>query len=537
MKLDATRPSPRAPGEELERCLRDAGYTPPRRALGALIAGLAGLGEDEAKAVERALARAGAPAVEASLEAFGSEPAEPALLRFCERLASETRDRRLFEPLVAALSDPRALCRKLAARALGKLQDERAEEALLAALGRASDGPERKSMIDALGTLGGERSLLALELVAAGDADLLRRVKRAALSIERRQLRELPAQLSFDVPLAAPCPIELGCRAGLSGVLASELGVRFAPIVQGPGAVRLAHGGTLGELLVARTALEVACVVPLIGSGTPDPAERIAEALTRPATLSIFERWTRGLPRFRIAWTAPGHRRSLAWAVASAVRTRTSALLNDSRQALWTVRAAPDASGELRIVPRLDPDPRFAYRLGAVRAASHPTVAAALARVAAAQPDDVVWDPFVGSGLELAELARLGSARELWGSDLDAEALEVARANLAAAGVAGARLRQADALAWAPEGVSLIVTNPPMGRRLARDGSIETLLTGFVRHAARVLRPGGRLVWLSPLPAKTERAAREAGLTLLAGPDVDMGGFVAKLQTLTRGSR
>jgi len=533
LKVDATRPVPDAPGGELERCLRDPGYTPPRRALGALIAGLAGLGEEEAKAVERALARAGAPAVDALLEAFGSEPREPALLRFCERLASETRDRRLFEPLVAALSAPQPHCPKLAARALGKLQDERAEEPLLAALGRAADGPERKSIIDALGALGSERSLKALELVTAGDADLLRRVKRASLSIERRRVRELPAQISFDAPLEAPWTIELSCRAGLSGVLASELGGSFAPSVHGPGAVRLEHRGTLGELLAARTALELACVVPLV-SGASDPAERIAEALTRPATLSIFERWTRGLPRFRIAWTASGHRRSLTWAVASAVRRRETALLNDSRQALWTVRAAPDASGELRLVPRLDPDPRFAYRLGAVRAASHPTVAAALARVAAARGDDVVWDPFVGSGLELAELARLGSVRELWGSDLDAGALEVARANLAAAGVAGVRLRQADALAWAPDGVSLIVTNPPMGRRLARDGSLDALLTGFVRHAARVLRPGGRLVWLSPLAAKTERAAREAGLAVTLGPDVDMGGFTAKLQTIRR---
>lgn len=537
MKLDATTPAPHAPGEELERCLRDAGYTPPRRALGALIVALAELGEGEAKAVERAIARAGAPAVDAILAVFRSGPAEPALLRLCERLASETRDGRLFEPLVAALTDPRPHYRKLAARALGKLQDTRAEEPLLAALGRPGDGPERKSIIDALGVLGGERSLKALELVTAGEADLVRRVKRASLSIERRRVRELPAQLLFDAPLEAPCRVEVSCRAGLSGVLAAELAGALAPVVQGPAVVTLEHRGTLGELLAARTALEFACVVPLLATDTLEPAERIAEALTRPATLSIFERWTRGLPRFRLAWTSSGHRRSLQWAVASAVRRRTSALLNDSRQALWTVRAAPDATGELRIVPRLDPDPRFVHRLGAVRAASHPTIAAALARVAAARPDDVVWDPFVGSGLELAELARLGSVRELWGSDLDAGALEVARANLAAAGGAAARLRQVDALAWAPENVSLIVTNPPMGRRLARDGSIDALLTGFVRHAARALRPGGRLVWLSPLAAKTERAAREAGLEVKQGPDVDMGGFAAKLQTFTRSAR
>ncbi len=519
---------------ELARCLEDPGYTPPRRGLGALIAALDELDEARAKTVERAIARAGEAALEAALEAFASGAAAPGLLRISERLASECRDRRLFEPLVATLADPRPHCRKLAARALGKLQLERAEAPLLAALERASDGPERKSIVDALGAVGGAPSLAALQPIR-GDSDLERRAARARLLVERRLAREQPAQIAFDLALDAPARVELACRAGLSALLAAELS-GFVPLVASPSAVVVEHRGTLGALLVARTALELALLVPP-GNTASDPAERIAEALTRESTLALFQRWTLGVPRFRMAWTEPGHRRALAWAVAHAVRRRTEALLNDSRAALWTVRAAPDASGELRLVPRLDPDPRFAYRLGDVRAASHPTIAAALARAAAARPDDVVWDPFVGSGLELAEIARLGRVRELWGSDVDAGALAVARGNLEAAGVTGARLHRGDALGWAPERVSLIVTNPPMGRRLARDGSIEALLTGFVRHAARVLRPGGRVVWLSPLAAKTERAARAAGFDVSAGPDVDLGGFAAQLQTLTRSAR
>lgn len=524
-----------AAGTELARCLEDPGYTPPRRALSALIAVLDELPEEQAKVVERAIARAGETALEAALAAFEPGAAGPGLLRLFERLASECQDRRLFEPLAAALEDRRPHRRKLAARALGKLHDERAEAPLIAALGRAADGPERKSIVDALGALGGTETLTALEGIA-GDADLERRAARARLLVERRLARELPAQLALDAALDAPVRVELSCRAGLSAVLASELASGWAPVVAGPSAVVVEHRGTLGELLAARTALELALLVPLANARETEPAERIAEALTRGETLALFQRWTRGRARFRLAWTLPGHRRALQWAVAQAVRRRTQALINDSRAALWTVRAAPDASGELRLVPRLDPDPRFGYRLGAVRAASHPTIAAALARFAAARPDDVVWDPFVGSGLELAEIARLGSVRALWGSDVDAAALDVARANLEAAGVA-ARLRQADALGWAPDGVSLIVTNPPMGRRLARDGSLEALLTGFVRHAARVLRDGGRLVWLSPLAEKTARAARAAGLDVDAGPDVDLGGFVAQLQTLTRSAR
>jgi tRNA G10 N-methylase Trm11 len=184
------------------------------------------------------------------------------------------------------------------------------------------------------------------------------------------------------------------------------------------------------------------------------------------------------------------------------------------------------------LVPRAFDDPRFGYRRADVPAASHPTLAAALARAARVRPDDVVWDPFVGSGLELVERALLGPYARLIGTDLDSRALNAARANLAAASVARYELVQADALSHAPAGVTLILTNPPMGRRVARDGSLRELLGAFVGRAARLLAPGGRLVWLSPLPELTTRRARALGLSVEAVSSVDMGGFRAELQIL-----
>src|SRR5947207_4079330 len=59
----------------------------------------------------------------------------------------------------------------------------------------------------------------------------------------------------------------------------------------------------------------------------------------------------------------------------------------------------------------------FRSRVADVAAASHPTIAAALARVAGTAPDEVVWDPFCGSGAELVERGRLGSARLLGTED------------------------------------------------------------------------------------------------------------------------
>jgi hypothetical protein len=51
-----------------------------------------------------------------------------------------------------------------------------------------------------------------------------------------------------------------------------------------------------------------------------------------------------------------------------------------------------------------------------------------------------------------------------------------------------------------------------------------------------VLAPGGRLVWLSPLPERSERRAGSLGLSVVQGPDVDLGGFTARLQLFTRAS-
>ena len=192
----------------------------------------------------------------------------------------------------------------------------------------------------------------------------------------------------------------------------------------------------------------------------------------------------------------------------------------------------------VELVPGLV-DPRFAYRTGDVAAASHPTLAAALARVAGVRDDDVVWDPFVGSGLELCERALAGPYRALVGSDLDEAALEAARGNLEAAGVRGATLLRGDASTLAPPGPrpTLIITNPPLGRRVQRSAALAPLLDRFIAHAARLLAPGGRMVWISPFPERTRAAAEARGLRVVRARMVDMGGFTAELEELSKPGR
>jgi tRNA G10 N-methylase Trm11 len=122
------------------------------------------------------------------------------------------------------------------------------------------------------------------------------------------------------------------------------------------------------------------------------------------------------------------------------------------------------------------------------------------------------------------------------GTDIDARAIVAARANLASAGVA-AELKVADALSVAPPDVTLIVTNPPMGRRSFRSTQRGQMLDRFLTHAADVLAASGRLVWVAPQPERSRRIGAGAGLVLESRRTIDMGGFRAELQRWVKPSR
>lgn len=518
----------------LERCLTDPGYTPPRAELPALIAELAELDRERATPVERCLASAGWPAAEAACAALKDAPEalRIRLYSLLARFATEGANQALFDVLANGMADHSERCRRLAASALGKLGDTRAEPHLLPALDPARLELSRV-VVEALGKVGGRRAMAALEAFSTSDAELGRRLTRARLLLSRRLQRDDASSLVFDRALPAPQRALFECRRGLAELLATELS-SFAPRIRSATAVEIEHAGNLNELLIARTALHFGLLVAVEAEGSGGAATRIADALARPATLAALRAWTDGPVRLRLDFQEAGHQRALAWQIAELLSERAPELINDPRNPTFSVLARADGSGDLLVVPRLQPDPRFAFRRRDVPAASHPTIAAALARIAGHSPAEVVWDPFVGSGLELVERARLGPYRRLIGSDIDARALSAARENLDSAGVAAVELIRADALTFAPPGVTSILTNPPMGRRVARDGSIGALLERFVGHAARVLPSGGRMTWLSVLDLRTERAAQHAGFDVAQGPDLDLGGFSARVQIFTR---
>jgi len=522
------------PRRPLPEAVRDPGFTPRAHDLDALVDLL--LDDGAEKHAERAIARLGTDAVDGLLARLqSSTPTLRArVVRVMGRLGADPRAR---IALIAALGDADPKSRRNAAIALGHArgpEGESVEEALLKAW-HGDPRPEmRRSLAASLGKVGSERSLALLrEASQADDAELARIGQQATLMIERTQSRGGRGRI--DPSRAPPMPVELGvfARRGVEDLLVDELS-RIAAVDQvragEAGCVHARLVGAMAALFAARTMLGFR--FPMVAESREGESEEdaIARAITSDAARSVLATWTVGAARYRLAWKEGGHRRAATWRVANAISRRWPELVNDPTASLWEVRVESQPGRvEVSLSPRALEDPRFAWRRRDVPAASHPTLAAALARVAGARDDDVVWDPFVGSGAELVERALLGKVRALQGSDVDQRALDAARTNLAAAGVE-ATLEQGDALALAPKGVTLVITNPPMGRRASRTSGLSDMLDRFVAHAAAVLVPGGRLVWIAPWPERSRSSALAAGLRLERARLVDMGGFDAEMQ-------
>ena len=122
----------------------------------------------------------------------------------------------------------------------------------------------------------------------------------------------------------------------------------------------------------------------------------------------------------------------------------------------------------------------------------------------------------------------------MFGSDLDPKAVATAQANAAKAGFTSIEYRVGDALDLVPPEVTLIISNPPMGRRVGEGSETHDLVERFVVRAARILAPGGKIVWLTPNAVRTRNAAERMGLTVELERPVDLGGFDVTLQVITK---
>ena len=424
------------------------------------------------------------------------------------------------------LADPEVRVRRAAIVALGKLGGDDARAALVARWDAVDVAPdERRSLAEALGKLGGDDAMTRLHALDAGDdAELGRRRDRAVLMADRDARRDEASEIAVDIAPPAPLAVRLGCKPGLAPLLADELRtLGFAPRPVRPTAkTNETTDATLEiDLVKPWSALYASRLWATAGVHVALPAGELVDAITSTLVSAqvraLLAAWTRGPIRWRLGF-ASGHKRAIVWRVARDVTARAPELVNDPTTTTWDVLVGESS---IELVPRRAIDPRFAYRVADVPAASHPTVAAALAWLAEARPADRVWDPFAGSGTERVERARRGPFASLLGGDLDEAALTAARANLDAARVT-AQLVRADATTHAPGPIDLILTNPPLGGRIRGDAA--ELLVRALPNFWRALVRGGRLVWLSPATRRTSPVAERLGFRRTTQLAVDLGG-------------
>lgn len=533
--------------DALEERIRSAGYTPRARELPALLELLSASDEDVAARAERALARGGAPAATLARNRFeeSGAPLRQRLVDVVARIADASRAPELLEWVVGRASDPEPRARRRAIVAIGKLGLSGAEPVLLARWEQSRDVPEQKALAAALGKIGSAAAGERLRAARPTDPELARVVGEAALNLERRSLRESPASLRAGTELPEPTRVLLHVRSGLEELLLEELKEIGVPArgVIGRGRVELVTRGPLSSLFRARTFLHLGFPLEPETLAGGDVVSAVVRALASDAAWRLLRGLTEGPVRYRLEWPDAGRSRATTLRVAERVRAARPDLVNDPTRAPWeavvTVRGGPRGdTAYVELWPRALADPRFDYRLRTVPASSHPTIAAALARVSGVEPGDVVWDPFVGAGLELVERALLGPYRELIGTDTDAGALEAARENLSAARIAGARLGIGDAASFMPTpSPTLIITNPPFGKRVLSREAIPPLFGQFLASAARNLERGGRLVWVSPAPGLTAALGREKGLRLEQRIPVDLAGPKGEIQRFVRERR
>lgn len=534
----------RGPNFSLEQAVADPGFFPRQTDVPGLL-DLVASGSSAADAAKKALVRFGPDAAKAAIVKTNEVDAKSRarIVPLIGRFAAEQASAELTDFLVARLADEDSSVRRAAANALSKQRTAEVAVALAGALERETDASAKRALAAALGKTGGSEAAASLDKLETGDDELLARLTaKASLIAQRTAGRDVPSRFDASRSLGHPVTVFLHCRAGLAPILleeaSSDLTPRLVPEHLRADRVLVTLKGPAKKLFRARTMLKFGFPLPsepVDGSG--DVAAALTRALSSRQALEIFEAYTEGPVRFRIDWADGGKHRATTWRAAEQIASACPTIINDPTSSTWDaiVTIANDSKTlDVELQPRFE-DPRFTYRQGDVPAASHPTIAAALVQVAGVRPDDIVWDPFVGSGMELCERKIAGRYTRLIGTDRDQAALDVAKRNLEAAGATNLDLVCADALSFVPRypgAPTLVITNPPMGRRVLRGEDLHSLLDRFLAHAASALAPGGRIAWITPVPTQSTRVANYIGLERLMAAKIDMGGFDAEMQLL-----
>jgi predicted RNA methylase len=438
------------------------------------------------------------------------------------------------------LQDPAEKIRRYAMAALPKIGAGAGEEReLLSLLQATTVEREKKFLGRALDKIGGAATL---DWVKTAPGLLPQTEQKVRANLARK---EQPSAIRME-PVFTCAPglrIHLRCRRGLEGIVRGEVQAfiakrgkfRLMDVHAGVVAITPTAPFSLADIYTMRCFATVGFVLgmarPAEGAAV---AEGLASVIASPLARKLLTTFTEGSLRYRLDFIGKGHQRGAVRDVVNRAFALCPEILNDARSAPWAMDVYATAGGQMvELRPKFAPDPRLGYRTDDVDAASHPPLAACMARLAGRVRGEVVWDPFCGSGLELIESALRGGVRKIFGTDISPEAIAIAQANIAAAKVQDVQVQlvccdfreHAKIEGLGSASVTLIITNPPLGRRV-RVPNLRGMFADLFTVAADVLKPGGRLVFANPMRIEPS----DPSLKLRFREVVDLGGFDCRLE-------
>jgi 23S rRNA G2445 N2-methylase RlmL len=310
--------------------------------------------------------------------------------------------------------------------------------------------------------------------------------------------------------------IEADVLEGLERIAEAELRERFGGRVRfegsaRPGALRFSFAGELADLLAIRSVVAVYGVqyfdVPrpkgLLGN---QQFGELSGAIAAVIDLAPPNAYT------TLRLSAAGEDSSVLTRLKEQIAQRFGlTVAADEGDLLIRLRRARGGDGWETLV-RLTPRPLAtrAWRVCNWPGALNASLAHAMITLAEPAPDDVVLNVACGSGTLLIERLLAGEAQRAIGCDTDAAAIDCARANLRAAGLDRvARLERWDAGALPREhaSVSMICADLPFGQLVGSHRENQEFYPRVFAEAARVARPGARMVLLTHEIRLLERTA------------------------------
>ena len=539
--------------EELFAKLKNPAFTPSLTDLAGLWRLLPSANEEEEKTLVKVLLRRDVDALKEGLKIDLASDQSGNIAAALGRIAAETwKDEKSDSQLVSETgrilvhiletTPENSRSVKSAIRALGNLEEFDSADVLHSFWSSPHAQKHMQALIIALGKVGDSRSLELLERDSATineQLSLRAALASAILLLKRRIQRSEKSEIDARavVPGFGPVEVRFHCRAGLEQILIDECPRNWEATAQKQGEVLVKYSGPIGDLFKVRTAESFG--FPIRVTGATNSIEAVEIALTDPRTRALIKGLTQGRPTYRLEWSDDGARRSVTRDLATRISKRAPELVNETRQPLWQLvirRRVREI--DIELFPRGLHDPRFAWRSSTVAASSHAPLSAALVRLSRPAENDVVWDPFAGAGTELIERALVCRAKKIVGTDLSSSAIVAAKENFIRAKSTKAEIDPIEFINSScfdnpPKNISKIITNPPLGRRVEAGGA-EDLLARFLPVAYESLCPGGKLVWVTPSAAVTDKVAIRLGFEILFHADFDMGGFHAQIQCLQK---